>query len=228
MIAIMKNFGAVVVALGLCQTSSGQSQFQVNPGAAGQSGAARLELSGFIGGSSFQQSLGTASNIYQTVSGTAGNIDFGKLFGLRASWALTRNIAAEFNLSTGTNAYTFAVDDIEVGNVDLGGQFEADQLFWNGSIVFQVPTRAGVVPYATAGFGRLETTPSSPLGDIDKVKATDVSFGGGLKFWLPSLTWLGLRFDARYHTASEGLNFPGNTETPTGTEVTVGATVRLF
>ncbi|MGH9324480.1 MAG: outer membrane beta-barrel protein [Vicinamibacteria bacterium] len=188
----------------------------------------RLELTGFVGGMSLTQGLGTASNLYMTVRGAAENVDFGKLFGFRASWAFTRNIAAEFHLSRSTNPYTFQVDDHEVGNVSLAVPFEAEQLFYTGGIVAQFPTPVGLVPYGTVGVGQLRTKPRNTIEGLEEVTGTDVSFGGGVKYWVPSLPWLGLGFDLRYHTASDGLTFPDGDDSPRGTEFTVGGMVRLF
>lgn len=188
----------------------------------------RLELSGFVGSLSFTQELGSATNIYQTVTGSAGNVDFGKLFGFRAGWAFTRNLAAEASFTTGRNPYRFDVSDPEAGDASLGPQLEADQIFWSGSAIVQFPTRAGLVPYGVVGVGRLEGRPVHPVGDVASVTSTDVSFGGGLKYWVPSLRWLGLRFDVRYHTADQGLTFPGGDASPRGTEITLGGSVRLF
>jgi hypothetical protein len=188
----------------------------------------RLELSGFVGGMSLSQSLGTSSNIYMTVTGAAENVDFGKLFGFRASWAFSRNVAAEFNASRSKNFYGLDVDDLEVGNVGLQDQFEADQLLLSGGVIVQFPTRLGLVPYGSFGVGRLETKPASPIDGIESVDAIDVSFGGGVKYWVPSLPWLGVGFDLRYHTATEGLTFPGGDSSPTSVEFTAGGMVRLF
>lgn len=193
-----------------------------------QSEPKRLELSGFVGSMSLTQDLGSTSNLYMTVTGGAENVRFGKLFGFRASWAFTRNLAAEFNASRATNAYNLAADDIEAGTASLGEQFDARQLFLTGSVIAQFPLRMGLVPYGIVGVGRLATTPSSPIQDLQRVDATDVSFGGGVKYWLPSPGWLGFRFDVRYHSATKGLTFPGGDGKPSGTELTVGGIVRLF
>lgn len=188
----------------------------------------RLELSGFVGGMSLTQDLGSASNIYMTVTGAAGSSSFGDLFGFRASWALTRNVAAAFDFSRGTNPYSFDVDDTEVGAVALPDQFTARRQYYGGSVLAQFPLSFGLVPYGVFGVGRLETTPESPIGGISSVDTTDWSFGGGAKYWLPPAPWLGFGLDLRYHSASEGLTFPGGTGSPTGTEVTVSGMVRLF
>jgi hypothetical protein len=190
--------------------------------------AKRLELSGFVGGMSLSQSLGTTSNIYMTVTGAAEDVDFGKLFGFRASWVFTRNIAAEFNVSRAKTGYRLDVDDLEVGNVGLADQFQADQLLLGGGAIVQFPLRVGLVPYGSIGVGRLETKPASPIDGIESVSAIDVSFGGGVKYWVPSVPWLGVGFDLRYHTANDGLGFPGSEGSPSGTEFTVGGMVRLF
>lgn len=188
----------------------------------------KLEISGFLGGMSVTQDLGSASNIYMTVTGAAESVDFGKLFGFGASWAFTRNLAAEFHLSRSTNPYSFAVDDTEVGNVRLPDQFEADQLSITGGVVFQYPTEMGLIPYGSFGVGRLQTKPQRAIEELESVSGTDVSFGGGVKYWVPAVPWLGVGFDLRYHTATDGLTFPGGEDSPRGTEYTFSGMVRLF
>jgi Outer membrane protein beta-barrel domain len=190
--------------------------------------AGRLELSGLVGAMSSSQDLGSTSNIYMTVSGAAENVSFGKLFGLRASWAFSRNLAAELEVARATHPYSLSVDDTEAGTASLGEQFDARETFLTGSLVAQFPLRMGLVPYGTVGVGRLATQPSSPIQDLGQVNATDVSFGGGVKYWLPGVRFLGLRFEARYHKATKGLTFPGGDGKPSGTELTVGGIVRLF
>jgi Outer membrane protein beta-barrel domain len=193
-----------------------------------QGSAKRLELSGFVGTMSFTQDLGTTSNIYMTVTGAAENVSFGKLFGFRASWAFQRNFAAEFSATRATNAYSLHVEDAEAGTASLSNQFDASQTFLSGSVIVQFPLRTGLVPYGSVGVGRLATRPESAIEGLEQVSATDVSFGGGVKYWIPSLRFLGLRLDVRYHTASKGLTFPGSGGKPSGTELTVGGVVRLF
>jgi hypothetical protein len=188
----------------------------------------KLEISGFVGGMSLTQDLGSASNLYMTVTGSSESVSFGKLFGVGASWAFHENVAAEFHLSRSTNAYSFQVDDIEVGNVGLPDQFEAEQLLYTGGVVVQYPLANGLVPYGTAGVGQMRTKPSSSIEGIESVTGTDLSFGGGVKYWIPSVPWLGLGFDLRYHTASDGLTFPGGDESPRGAEYVVMGIVRPF
>ena len=216
---------AVLILVALA--TSAEAQFEVNPTRRPRSIPGRLQASGFVGGMSIDQSLGTATNIYQTVTGSAGNVGFGKLYGFRASWAFTPRLAAEFNVSGSKNAYSLSVDDREVGNVDLGEQFEAKQLFLGGNVVFQFPA-GSLTPYVTGGVGLLRTTPVNPITDIDRVSGLDFNFGGGVKYWFSSPQWLGLRFDARYHTATEGLTFPEGTSSPKGFEFSVGAAFRWF
>lgn len=188
----------------------------------------KLELSGFFGGMSLTQDLGTASNIYMTVTGTAENVGFGRLYGFGASWAFTRHIAAEFHLSRSKNAYSLAVDDTEVGDVSLPDQFEADQLLFTGGVVVQYPLEVGLIPYGSFGVGQLRTKPVSAIEGVDSVTGTDVSFGGGVKYWIPAVPWLGVGFDLRYHTATEGVTFPGGDDSPGGAEYTLSGMVRLF
>ena len=200
------------------------------PGAGlAQSGESKkLELSGFFGGMSLTQDLGSASNIYMSVTGGAESVAFGELYGFGASWAFTRNVAAEFRLFRSTNAYSLDVDDDEIGNAGLPDQFEARQLVITGGVVVQYPLEVGLVPYGSFGVGRLRTKPTSAIAELESVKGTDVSFGGGVKYWIPAVPWLGVGFDLRYHTATEGLAFPGGDDSPNGTEYTIAAMVRLF
>jgi hypothetical protein len=188
----------------------------------------KLEISGFVGGMALSQDLGTATNIYMSVEGSAESVDFGKLFGFGASWALTPNIAAEFRFFRATNNYSLAVDDETIGNVALPDQFEAEQISYTGGIVFQYPTEVGLIPYGTVGVGWLSTTPSNAIEGLESATGTNLSFGGGVKYWIPSVPWLGVGFDLRYHTVTDGLTFPGGDDSPTGTTYTVNGIVRLF
>lgn len=188
----------------------------------------KLELSGFFGGMSLTQDLGSASNIYMSVTGGAESVAFGELSGFGASWAFTRNVAAEFRLSRSTNAYSLDVDDDEIGNASLPDQFEARQLVITGGVVVQYPLEVGLVPYGSVGVGRLRTRPTSAIEGLESVTGTDVSFGGGVKYWIPAVPWLGVGFDLRYHTATKGLTFPGGEDSPNGTAYTIAGMVRLF
>ena len=102
---------ATTFVLSSSALATAQSLYRVNPGSLGQKAPRRLEASGFVGGMSISHALGTASNIYMKVTGSAQNVSFGKLYGLRASWAFAENLAAEFNFSSGRIPYTFDVDD---------------------------------------------------------------------------------------------------------------------
>jgi len=197
-------------------------------GLAQTGGTKKLELSGFVGGMSLTQELGTASNIYMSVTGAAESVDFGKLYGFGASWAFTRNVAAEFTFSRSTNLYGLDVDDEAIGNVALPDQFEAEQVFLTGGVIVQFPLEVGLVPYGSFGIGQLKTSPTSDIEGIESVTGTDVSFGGGVKYWIPSVPWLGVGFDLRYHTATEGLTFPEGDGSTNGTAYTVVGMVRLF
>ena len=216
-----------VTALATIPTGA-HAQFEVNPSAPGQRNMpGRLQVSGFVGGMTVEQSLGTASNLYQSVTGAATDVTFGKLYGFRASWGFTPNLAAEFNLSSSSNAYTLDVDDLEVGNVALGEQFRSDQLYFGGNVVYQFPM-GSFAPYVTGGVGLARTTPVEAIAEIDRISAFDFNVGGGVKYWFSSPRWLGLRVDVRYHTANDGLTFPGGTSSPRGWEYTVGASFRWF
>lgn len=215
-------------ATGATTATGAHAQFEVNPTARGQRGMpGRLQVSGFVGGMTVDQSLGTATNLYQSVTGTATDVAFGKLYGFRASWGFTPNLVAEFNLSGSSNAYTFDIDDLELGNVALGEQFRSDQLYFGGNVVYQFLT-GNFAPYVTGGVGLARTTPVEVIAGIDRVSSLDFNVGGGLKYWFSSPQWLGLRVDARYHTANDGLTFPGGTSSPKGWEYSVGASFRWF
>ena len=222
--------GVVATASVLCallMATAASAQFEVNPTARGQAKPKRLEVSGFIGMLSVNHSLGTATNIYQTVTGEAENIDFGKLLGFRASGAFTPMITAEFNVSRGNNAHSLTIDDETAGSETLADQFETDQLFLGGNLVLQFP-QGRFVPYVTGGAGLHRMTPTSPIADIERVSAFDFNFGGGLKLWFPNPDRLALRVDVRYHTASAGITFPGGSSTPKGLELTIGASFAVF
>ena len=188
----------------------------------------KIEVSGFVGGLSVSQDLGTAENIFQTVTGEANNIPFGKFLGFRASYALTERVVAEFNFSRGDNTYSFQVNDNTANQADLGEQFNVQQSVWSGNIIYQFPFEIGLVPYGTCGFGRLQQKPNSPIAGMESVTGNDFNFGGGLKYFLQNPVWLGIRFDIRYHIVSDGLAFVGNSADPNGTAVTVGAVLRFF
>ncbi len=217
--------GAVLCALLIATTAS--AQFEVNPTVRGQVKPKRLEVSGFIGMLSVNHSLGTATNIYQTVTGEAENIGFGKLLGFRASWAFTPMISAEFNVSRGNNAYSFSVDDDTIGTETLADQFDTAQLFLGGNLIFQFP-RDRFVPYVSGGGGLHRMTPTSPIAETERVSAFDFNFGGGLKIWFSSPDFMALRVDLRYHTATAGITFPGGSSTPKGLELTIGASFAVF
>lgn len=224
--ASARLFAALFIVF-VCAANAG-AQFDVNPTAPGQRNMpGRLQVSGFVGGMSIDQSLGTATNIYQSVTGAATDVPFGKLYGLRVSWGFTEMLAAEFNLSGASNAYTYDVDDGELGRVALGEQLEASQRYFGGNIVFEFPF-GNFAPYATGGAGLLRTTPKETISGIDSVSGFDFNVGGGVKYWFASPKWLGLRGDVRYHTTNEGLTFPGGTSTPSGVEFSVGASFRWF
>jgi hypothetical protein len=188
----------------------------------------KLELSGFLGGMSLSQDLGEASNIYMSVTGEAEGVDFGKLWGFAASWAFHRNIAAEFRFSRSTNAYSFSVDDEAIGNVGLPDQFEAVRMTLAGGVAFQFPLEIGLVPYGIVGVGQLSTKPVNAIEGLESVSGAEFSFGGGAKYWLPSVPWLGVGFDLRYHTATDGITFAGGDDSPRGASYTVAGMVRLF
>lgn len=200
---------------------------------AGSPGAAlaqseKLELSGFVGGMPVSRDLGSASNIYMTVTGAAESVDFGKLYGFGASWAFTRNVAAEFHFSRSTNFYGLAVDDAEIGNVSLADQFEAEQLILTGGVTVQFPLEVGLIPFGSIGVGQLRTKPMNAIEGLESVTGTDVSFGGGVKYWFSEIPWLGVGFDLRYHMATDGLTFPGGDDSPRGTEYSLMGMVRPF
>ena len=224
--ASTRPFAALVVVV--AWASSAAAQFNVNPAAPGQRDMpGRLQVSGFVGEMSIDQSLGTATNIYQSVTGAASDVPFGKLYGLRVGWGFTDMLAAEFNFSGSRNGYNYDVDDGELGTAALGEQLRATQRYLGGNVVFQFPL-GNIAPYATGGVGLLRTTPQEPIAGIDSASGLDFNVGGGVKYWFASPQWLGLRGDVRYHTANEGLTFPGGTSTPKGLELTVGASFRWF
>ena len=220
--------GALLLLMTALATTTAHAQFEVNPTAPGQRGMpGRLQVSGFVGGMTVDQSLGTATNLYQSVTGAATNVSFGKLYGFRASWGFTPNLAVEFNVSGSSNAYTVDIDDLEVGNVALGEQFRSDRLYFGGNVVYQFP-KGNFAPYVTGGAGLARETPAEPIAGFERVSALDFNVGGGMKYWFSSRQWLGLRADVRYHTANDGVTFPGGTSSPKGWEFSVGGSFRWF
>ncbi len=217
--------GAFLCALLIATTAS--AQFEVNPTVRGQVKPKRLEVSGFIGMLSVNHSLGTAANIYQTVTGEAENLGFGKLLGFRASWAFTPMLTAEFNVSRGNNAHSLTIDDETAGTETLADQFETAQLFLGGNLILQFP-RGRFVPHVSVGGGLHRMTPTSPIAEIERVSAIDFSVGGGLKVWFSNPDFIALRVDVRYHTATAGITFPGGSSTPKGLELTIGASFAVF
>ena len=218
----------LAIVASMVVSATAYAQFDVNPGARRQrSGPGRLQASGFVGMLTIDQSLGTSENIYQTVTGEAQNIDFGRFYGLRASWGFTDELAVEFNLAAGNNAYTLSVEDEEAGDAALGEQFDASRLILSGNLVYQFDL-GNIVPYVTGGAGLLRVTPKNRIEGFERVSTLDINFGGGAKFWLNSPQWLGFRVDFRYHIANDGLTFPGGTSSPKGFELTAGAGFRLF
>jgi hypothetical protein len=189
-----------------------------------------MEIAGFLGGLSITQDLGTVDNIYFTTTGSAENISFGKYMGIRIAFFFTPFIGIEGNLSRGTNSYTFTVDDDELGVVDLGAQFEAEQLNYGGALVFQYPTDSGLAPYGIAGLGRQSGEPTTPIAEVESATGYDFTFGGGVKYFLNgiNMSWLGARFDFRYHFISGGLAFEGNEVSPRHTEYSFGVVIRPF
>ena len=188
----------------------------------------RLEISAFVGGAQVGGTLGPSSNIYMNVTSTPGNVDLGELFGLRASWAFTKNVVVEGNFSRAENPYTLEVFDFVLGGFDLGEQFEAKHTAASVNLVVQFPTAIGLVPYGTGGLGYLKTSAvQGPIGDSDSASGLETNFGGGVKYFFPTPRWLGVRFDVRYRRASEGVRFH-NSASPSSTEFTIGAMARFF
>ncbi|MFQ5790926.1 MAG: porin family protein [Acidobacteriota bacterium] len=197
------------------------------PVAAEAQNTRRLELSGFVGGLSVSQDLGSVTNIFFTTTGEAEDVDFGQFFGFRASFLFSSYLGIEGSLTRGENSYTFSVNDNELGAVSLGEQFDADQLHFGGNVIVQVPFASGLVPYGTVGIGSVRTEPQNPISDIDDVTSTDFTVGGGVKYFIADSAF-GVRFDIRHHIVSEGLTFSGTSDSPRNTEFTIGGVVRFF
>ena len=191
----------------------------------------RLEVTGFLGGLSVTQDLGSTSNIYLETVGEGQNVDFGKYLGLRVAFMISSIIGIEGSYAQGTNGYSYSVDDNEVGNVDLGEQFDVKQSNFSGNVLIQYPFDNGFIPYGTVGFGRHTQSPEKPIAGFEEsVNGNDINFGGGVRYFLegPNLPWLGFRFDFRWHRVSNGLVFEGNDASPRFTEMTLGVVLRPF
>ena len=217
-------------ALALSARSTSAQSPQQSPQPWRSSGAPesfeRVEISGFVGGASVSGVLGPSFNIYMGVTSTPQNVEFGDLFGLRASWAFTEMIALEANLTRGRNRYAMDVDDFVLGEIALGEQYDVTETALTGNVLLQLPTAAGVVPYVTGGLGYLRQTPvQGPIGDEDSTSTFEFNFGGGVKYFFSGARWLGIRFDVRYSKASGGLVFSGS---PSSTDLTIGAVFRFF
>lgn len=187
----------------------------------------RVELWGFLGGLGVEQELGTASNLFFTTTGRAQDVGFGRWLGFRASYRFSRFLAVEGGLARGDNAYTFTVEDNELGTVALGEQFEVTQRTLDANAVVQFPTEVGVVPYGTAGITRLEQDPASGSG-LETVDELGYNLGAGVKYIFADPEWLGLRFDVRRHFVSEGIAFPGGADSPNVTELTFGVILHFL
>jgi opacity protein-like surface antigen len=186
----------------------------------------RFEATGFVGGLSISHDLGRATNLFFTVSGEAESAGFGKYYGARGSYRLTRRLHAEGSLVFSKNDFVSTVQDNELGSIDVGEQFTADQLAFSGNAVYDFPLKSGPIPFATIGFGWARMTPQNRILDMESVGSFDVNLGGGVKYFFNRL--IGARFDLRYHLLSEGLAYPGSSASPRQTEFTVGAIVRVY
>ncbi len=142
---------ALVGLMSLCLSTWGAAQER------------RLEVTGFLGGLSVTQDLGTSSNIYLEATGEGQNVDFGKYLGIRVAFMITRIIGIEGGYSQGTNSYTYSVDDNEVGNVDLGEQFDVKQSNFSGNVLIQYPSTTDsslMEPSVSVDILRIQKNPS--------------------------------------------------------------------
>jgi hypothetical protein len=207
---------ATMVTLGLAAPSLAQDR-------------PHLELSGFVGGATIVNDLGSAGNLFFTVTGQADNAKFGKLFGFRGSYRLVSDIAVEGSFYRSENDFTASLQDNKLGLTDLGEQFTIDHTGFSGNIVVDFPLSAfneKLVPYGTAGVGWIKTEPQNAIVDIADLSSIDVNLGGGAKVFFNR--WIGARVDVRYHLVSEGLAFPGSESSPRHTEFSIGGVLRLF
>lgn len=186
----------------------------------------RVELGAFIGSLSLTYDLGSVSNIFFVTTGEADDVSFGGLYGFRAAYNFSPHIAVEGTYSRADATFLFAVDDEELGAVALGDQFDARLQNFSGAAVVQFPLESGLVPYGAIGFGLQLADPKEEIFGLDSTTGTGLNFGGGIKYFAPSVPWLGARFDIRFQRVSEGLAFEGTSE-PRGFELTIGAAVRF-
>jgi len=185
----------------------------------------RLEVTGFIGGLSISHDLGTASNLFFTVSGEAESVGFGKYYGFRGSYRLTPRVHAEGSLFFSSNDFVSTVQDRELG-VNVGEQFSADQLAFSGNAILDFPLKSGLIPFATVGLGWARMEPQNRIVDLENVGAFDFNLGGGVKYFFNRS--VGARFDLRFHLLSDGIAYPGSSASPRQTEFTAGAIVRVY
>jgi hypothetical protein len=210
---------ALVGLMSLCLSTWGTAQER------------RLEVTGFLGGLSVTQDLGSSSNVYLEAVGEGQNVSFGKYLGLRVAFMISSIIGIEGSYSQGTNSYTYSVDDNEIGDVDLGEQFDVKQSNFSGNVLIQYPFDNGFIPYGTVGFGRHSQNPEKAIEGIeDVVNGNDINFGGGVRYFFEgqNLPWLGVRFDFRWHRVSNGVVFEGNEVSPQFTEMSLGVALRPF
>lgn len=186
----------------------------------------RFEVTGLIGGLSISHDLGTASNLFFTVSGQAESVGFGKYYGFRGSYRFTPRLHAEGSLVFSSNDFVSTVQDGELGQVNVGEQFSVDQLAFSGNAILDFPLKSGLIPFATVGLGWARMEPQNRIVDIESVGAFDFNLGGGVKYFFNR--WVGARFDLRFHLLSDGIAYPGSSTSPKQTEFTVGAIVRVY
>lgn len=203
-----------------------QEQKQEQPKPARKPRDKRFEASGFIGGLSIRHELGSASNLFFAVSGEAESVGFGKYYGFRGSYRLTRRLHAEGSVFWSSNDFVSTVQDNELGAVNVGEQFSADQFAFSGNAVFDFPLKSGLIPFAALGAGRAQMKPQNRIVDIASVGSFDFNLGGGVKYFFNR--WVGARFDLRFHLLSEGISYSGSSASPRQTEFTVGAIVRVY
>jgi len=188
-----------------------------------------FEAGFFLGSLSIDHDLGSVSNLFFTTTGSADDIPFGTDFwGARFSVDLTPDVAVEGTYSRARQTFFLDVaDDLDAGDVPLGGQFEATQQNIAGNVVVQVPLEFGLIPYGTIGYSFVKTNPTNEIGGFTSDSSRGLNFGGGAKYFYPGAPWVGARFDLRWQRLSEGLAFGDQIAEPRNTELTIGVAFRF-
>ncbi len=179
-----------------------------------------------IGSQLVNQDLGFSQNVFQTVSGEAEDVGFGRHLGARGSFFVNRYLGAEAGFARTTTEFEFSVTDTEAGVTVLAEPLEQISQEASVSAVAQWP-RAAVTPYAVVGYAWR----TSEVQGTDAFESGAIVLGVGIKVPFPRIP-ISLAFDYRYvqFRDEEGdvLRLAeGGLGSPTVSALTLGVVVRL-